>query len=82
MRFEKSGKLSWRFTGPFKILDMIGPVAYRLTLPPQQSSVHNVFHVSMLHKYEPDPSHVISSEPMVVSDNLSYKEQPIRILDS
>ena len=59
MRFGKSGKLSPRFIGPFEILEMIGEVAYRLALPPQLSGAHDVFHVSMLRKYEPNSSHVL-----------------------
>ena len=59
MRFGKSGKLSPRFIGPFEILERIGEVAYRLALPPQFSRVNGVFHVSMLRKYEPGPSHVL-----------------------
>ena len=59
MRFGKSGKLSPWFIGPFEILERIGEVAYRLALPPQLSGVHDVFHVSMLQQYEPDPSHVL-----------------------
>ena len=54
VRFGKRGKLSPRFIGPFEILERIGTVAYRLALPPSMSSVHEVFHVSMLHKYTPD----------------------------
>lgn len=61
-RFGESGKLSPRFIGPFEILQRIGEVAYRSALPPQLSGIHNVFHVSMLRKYEPDPSHVIDVE--------------------
>ena len=59
VRFDKCGKLSPRFIGPFKILEKIGTVAYRLALPPSMSGVHEVFHVSMLRKYMPDPSHVV-----------------------
>ena len=51
LRFERRGKLSPRFVGPFEILERIGPVAYRLALPPSLSTVHDVFHVSMLRKY-------------------------------
>ena len=57
--FSKRGKLSPRFIGPFKILERIGTVAYRLALPPSMSGVHEVFHVSMLRKYIPDPAHVV-----------------------
>ena len=48
IRFSKQGKLSPRFIGPFEILERVGTVAYRLTLPPSISGVHEVFHVSML----------------------------------
>ena len=57
--FGKRGKLSPRFIGPFEILKRIGTVAYRLALPPSMSGVHEVFHVSMLWKYTPDPAHVV-----------------------
>ena len=81
MRFGKKGKLSPRYIGPFEILETIGKVAYRLALPPSLSSVHDVFHVSMLRKYVQNPSHVLSYEPLKLSSDLSYKEQPIQILD-
>ena len=59
VRSGKRGKLSPRFIGPFEILERIGVVAYRLALPPNMSGVHEVFHVSMLREYTPDPSHVV-----------------------
>ncbi|KAL0533674.1 hypothetical protein IC582_027715 [Cucumis melo] len=79
LRFEKKGKLSPRFVGPFEILERIGPVAYRLALPPSLSTVHDVFHVSMLRKYVADPTHVVDFEPLQISENLSYEEQPVEI---
>ncbi|KAL4021638.1 hypothetical protein IC575_020444 [Cucumis melo] len=80
LRFEKRGKLSPRFVGPFEILERIGPVAYRLPLPPSLSTVHDVFHVSMLRKYVLDPSHVLDYEPLEIDENLSYTEQPVEVL--
>ena len=59
VRFGKRGKLSPRFIGPFEILEKVGTVAYRLALPPSMTGVHEVFHVSMLRKYTPDPAHVV-----------------------
>ena len=81
MRFGKSGKLSPRFIGPFEILERIGEVAYRLALPPQLSGVHDGFHVSMLRKYEPDPSHVLDWTDLEVDEDASYEERPVRVLD-
>ncbi|KAL0552128.1 hypothetical protein IC582_011225 [Cucumis melo] len=80
VRFERRGKLSPRFVGPFEILERIGPVAYRLALPPSLSTVHDVFHVSMLRKYVPDPSHVVDYQPLEIDENLNYAEQPVEVL--
>ena len=81
MRFGKKGKLILRFISPYKILEKVGNVAYRLTLPSELSSVHNIFHVSILRRYISDPSHVLSQEPLALDQDLSYKERPPQILD-
>ena len=80
VRFGKRGKLSPRYIGPFEIVEMIGPVAYRLDLPEELSRVHNVFHIFMLRKYIPDSSHVLETPEIELRDDLSYKEQPVQIL--
>ncbi|TYJ99751.1 pol protein [Cucumis melo var. makuwa] len=80
LRFERRGKLSPHFVGPFKILERIGPVAYRLALPTSLSTVHDVFYVPMLRKYVPDPSHVVDYKPLEIDENLSYTEQPVEVL--
>lgn len=65
MRFGKNGKLSPRYIGPFKITRHVSDGnAYALELPSQLVGVHNVFHVSMLKRYEPNPSHLIDFEPI------------------
>ena len=51
IQFQKKGKLNPKYIGPFKILERIGPVAYRLDLPQDLKRIHDVFHVSMLRKY-------------------------------
>jgi len=81
MRFGKSEKLSHRFIVPFEILERIGNVAYRLALPPQLSEVHDVFHINMLWKYEPDPSHVLNWADLKVEEDASYEGRPVRVLD-
>ena len=56
-------------------------MAYKLALPPSLSAVHPVFHVSMLQKYIPNESHVISLDSVELGPDLTYEEEPISILD-
>lgn len=62
MRFEKKGKLSPKYIGPYEILQRIGKVAYRLALPMELSKVHDVFHVSQWRRYILEKSHVLHPE--------------------
>ncbi|KAJ8760519.1 hypothetical protein K2173_015186 [Erythroxylum novogranatense] len=80
LRFGKKGKLSPRYIGPFEIIERIGPLAYRLALPSEMAQIHNVFHVSMLRRYRSDPTHVIPTQEIEVSSNLSYVEEPVKII--
>jgi hypothetical protein len=80
-RFGHKGKLSPRYIGPFEILERVGLVAYRIALPPALSKIHNVFHVSSLQKYISDPSHILDFQPIQIREDLTYDEQPIKILD-
>jgi hypothetical protein len=48
MLFDKKGKLSPRYVGPFEVKEVVGPLAYRVTLPPELVGVHDVCCVSML----------------------------------
>ena len=82
VRFGKRGKLSPRFIGPFEILKRIDTVTYQLALPPSMSGVHEVFHVSMLWKYTPDPAHVVDWGQIEVDTDETFEEGPICILDS
>nr|GEU41945.1 putative reverse transcriptase domain-containing protein [Tanacetum cinerariifolium] len=75
-RFGIKGKLSPRFIGPFEILDRVGEVSYRLTLPPQLSDVHNVFHVSLLRGYKYYPFYVVSYPLEQIREDLSLAEEP------
>ena len=81
MRFGNNDKLNPRYIGPYEIIEKIGPLAYRLALPPELSRIHNIFHVSMLRRYQSNPSHVIKDSEVETSENLSYVEEPIRIVD-
>ena len=80
--FGERGKLLPRFFGPFEILERVGTVAYRLALPPSMSGVHEVFHVSMLRKYTPNPANVVDWEQIEVDTDGTFEEGPVCILDS
>ncbi|GJR31960.1 putative reverse transcriptase domain-containing protein [Tanacetum coccineum] len=56
VRFGKKWKLAPRFVRPFKIIEKIGPVAYRLDFPEELDDVHDTFHVSNLKKCLADPT--------------------------
>ena len=55
---------------------------YRLALPPNISGVDEVFHVSMLRKYTPDPAHVVDWEQIEVDTDGTFEEGLVCILDS
>ena len=80
LRFGKKDKLSPRFIGPYEILERIGPVAYRLTLPPEFTKHHNVFHVLILRRYRSDGSHILPVQAVQVKADFSYDEEPKAIL--
>ena len=82
VRFGKRGKLSPRFIRPFEILERVGTIAYRLALLPSMSGIHEVFHVSMLRKYTPDPVHVVDWGQIEVDTDGTFEEGPVCILDS
>ena len=82
VRFGKRRKLSPRFIGPFEILERIDTVAYRLALPPNMSGIHEVFHVSMLQKYTPDPTHVVDWGQIEVDTDGTFEEGSVCIVDS
>ena len=82
VRFDKRGKLSPRFIGPFEILERVGTVVYWLALSPSMLGVHKVFHVSMLRKYTPDPAHVVDWGQIEVDIDGTFEEGPVCIFDS
>jgi hypothetical protein len=72
-------KLSYKFFGPYKILERIGPVAYRLHLP-TDSVIHPVFHISQLKAFHQDYTPVYSTLP-AVTDLEATTAVPERILE-
>ncbi|KAM0044994.1 putative nucleotidyltransferase, Ribonuclease H [Helianthus debilis subsp. tardiflorus] len=81
VRFGKKGKLAPRYVGPFKILERIGKVAYRLDLPQELNNVHPTFHVSNLKKCLADEGLQVPLEDLQINDTLHFVEKPMEIVD-
>ncbi|GKC54102.1 putative reverse transcriptase domain-containing protein [Tanacetum coccineum] len=75
------GKLNPRYVRPFKVLEKVGSVSYKLELPQELSRVHNTFHVSNLKKCYSDEPLAVPLEGLHVDDKLHFVEEPIEIID-
>jgi hypothetical protein len=81
-RFGVKGKLAPRYIGPYEIIEVCGPVAYRIRLPDRFSAVHNVFHVTQLKKGAKVPeTEVITDANAWIEPDFSVVEHPLRVLD-
>ena len=81
VRFDKKGKLSPRYVGPFVIIERVGEVVYKLELPEELHGIHPTFHVSNLSKCLADTAMAIPLENIKVDEKLTYVEEPVAIVD-
>nr|GFC91561.1 putative reverse transcriptase domain-containing protein [Tanacetum cinerariifolium] len=77
IRFGKHGKLSPQFIGPFKVIERIRPVAYKLELPDKLRGIHDTFHVSNLKRCFVNDDVVIPLDEVKLDDKLHFIEEPI-----
>ena len=82
VRFWQSREAIARVYWAFEILERVDTVAYRLALSHSMLGVHEVFHVSMLRNYTPDPAHVVDWGQSEVDIDETFEEGPVCILDS
>nr|GFB53522.1 putative reverse transcriptase domain-containing protein [Tanacetum cinerariifolium] len=81
VRFGKREKLNPRYVGPFKVLEGVRDVAYKLDLPEELSRVHNTFHVSNLKKCHADEPLVVPLDGLHFDDKLHFVEKPVEIME-
>nr|GEW39487.1 putative reverse transcriptase domain-containing protein [Tanacetum cinerariifolium] len=79
--FGKRGKLNPRYVGPFRVLEKVRTVAYKLELPQELSRVHNTFHVSNLKKCYSDDPLTVPLDGLRIDDQLYFVEEPVEIMD-
>nr|GEX99063.1 putative reverse transcriptase domain-containing protein [Tanacetum cinerariifolium] len=81
IRFGKHGKLSPRFIGPFKVIERIGPVAYKLELPDKLREIHDTFYVSNIKRCFVNDDVVILLDEVQLDEKLHFIEKPVEIMD-
>nr|GEU73938.1 putative reverse transcriptase domain-containing protein [Tanacetum cinerariifolium] len=81
IRFGKCGKLSLRYIGPFKVLERVSPVAYKLEQPRELQGIHNTFHVLILKKCLSDESLIILLDEVKLDEKLYFIAEPVEIMD-
>nr|GFA51454.1 putative reverse transcriptase domain, ribonuclease H-like domain, aspartic peptidase domain protein [Tanacetum cinerariifolium] len=81
VRFGKRGKLNPRYVAPFKVIEMVGSIAYKLELPEELSRVHNTFYVSNLKKCYANEPLAVPLDGLHFDDKLQFMEEPVEIMD-
>ncbi|GJU87054.1 putative reverse transcriptase domain-containing protein [Tanacetum coccineum] len=81
VHFGKRGKLNPIYVGPFKVLEKVGAISYKLELPQERSRVHNTFHVSNLKKCYADEPLAVPLDGLHIDDKLHFVKEPAEIMD-
>nr|GFC19917.1 putative reverse transcriptase domain-containing protein [Tanacetum cinerariifolium] len=79
--FGKRGKLNPMYVGPFKVLERIGDVAYKLDFPEELSRVHNTLHMSNLKKCHAGEPLAVPLDGLHLDDKFYFIEKPVEIVN-
>jgi hypothetical protein len=81
-RFGVKGKLAPRYIVPYEIIEVCGPIAYRIRLLDRFSAVHSLLHVTQLKKGVKVPeTEVITEANAWIEPDFSVVEHPLRVQD-
>ncbi|GKA67063.1 retrovirus-related pol polyprotein from transposon TNT 1-94 [Tanacetum coccineum] len=67
--------------GPFKVLEQVESIAYKLKLPQELSRVHNMFHVSNLRKCYADEPLAVPLGRLYLDNELWFVEKPVEVMN-
>nr|GFA41376.1 putative reverse transcriptase domain-containing protein [Tanacetum cinerariifolium]GFB41468.1 putative reverse transcriptase domain-containing protein [Tanacetum cinerariifolium] len=81
VRFGKRGKLNPIYVGPFKVIERVGSIAYKIELPEELGRVHNMFHVSNLKKCYANEPLAVPLDGLHFDDRLQFVEEPVETMD-
>ena len=77
LQLAGSRKFKQCWLGPFPVVGLAGPVAYRVELPRHLGRVHPVFHVSLLRRFHAGGDDSAIPEPVVVDDQEEHEVEAI-----
>nr|GEV09907.1 putative reverse transcriptase domain-containing protein [Tanacetum cinerariifolium]GEV10621.1 putative reverse transcriptase domain-containing protein [Tanacetum cinerariifolium] len=75
------GKLNLRYVGPFKVLEKVRSIAYKLDLPLELRRVHDTIYVSNLKKCHADEPLAVPLDGLYIDDKLYFMEELVEIMD-
>ncbi|KAI4310619.1 hypothetical protein MLD38_035586 [Melastoma candidum] len=80
-RTGKGHKLSPKYIRPYKIVERMEKVVYRVAIPRELSHCHDLIHVSMLRKYEPESDLGVETTNLIVNNNMTITMQSVQVTE-